>query len=232
MINRYVKEMGVDGYDQILKLTPAHTSLRWVVAYEIGNILSKKKSLPHTIYDLGCGRGDSIWPVMKLLPHLNYVLVDESQEMLERVQYMGALHNVYFVKSDILKFLRSSEEIQWPSVVTSSWTIHNFDDDFRKNVLRAVADKIHRGKTQSFVWMDKIYPDVSDEEMQRMLDRQKDLYKYLPDELEDKMCKHEDADFKIRMIEKSTLDFIRNKLGLKVEVKARVERDVVLVIGR
>lgn len=76
--------------------------------------------------------------------------------------------------------------------------------------------------------MDKIYPDVSEQEMWRMLQRQNALFDYLPRDLSEKMKKHQVADHEIRMVEAPTLQLLES-LGFKAKLKARVERDVVIV---
>lgn len=225
MSNRYVDEVGVKEDDQIVALEP-NAPLRLVVAQEVLRLMAKNQRKA-TVVDLGCGRANTTLPIIQAAPLAQYILIDKSEGMMRRARdnVANMKANISFVIDDIMSISSILMNAQ-PFILISSMTIHNFKEAERRKILASIASVLPEGG--SFVWMDKIYPNVSEQEMWEMLQRQNALFDYLPKHLSKKMQKHQVADHKIRMVEAPTINLLKS-LGFRAELKARVERDVVIL---
>lgn len=185
-----------------------------------------------TIIYLGCSQADLILSVIGEFSENKHVLVDDSIEMVRnQLSAVSCSGGIFFEERDALSYLKEMavREVSGSSIIVSSWMIHSFESSHRNELLSAIADSLTPG--QFFVWLDAIYPNVSEKEMKEILFRKKSQYAYLSIPLHRKICVYEDWIFSIRMEESPTLNLLRS-LGFDSEIEARVAQDALIVAKR
>lgn len=219
MKNRYGKQLR-DYNKEILALNPASETLRLVMAFEF----KKLYRTDDKVLEIGCGEGDSA----KLLLHYTQAkmdLLDISPQMILSCKknlsaYKKRLH---YICSDALSYLRKSEPYK---IILSSWTIHNFQQKDKKELLATIHAKLLSGG--AFIFMDKVYPDTGGK---ALLDNQLKRYSYLSAHACREIVAHEKTDYadKFRMNEGVLLKILKGVGFSKISVIDRVERDIVLI---
>lgn len=224
MENRYNPQLR-EGNQEILKFHP-HKVLREIVAKEIKKSIDGREDCK--IIDLGCGEGDSALPILIENPKITLEALDLSEEMIEiaRNVLKNFKERVNFVAGDAAIYLATQN--QKYDIITSSWTIHNLEQEKKEKLLKDIYAHLKEGG--KFILMDKIY--FGNLEMQKkMLEHQKARYRYLNEKLRNEISSHEDQDFteNFRQTEENFIDKLQ-KAGFKnTEILDRTERDVVLV---
>lgn len=217
--NRYTGIL-VKGYPKLLEISPAHPTLRVLLALEL-----KKIARPGLrVLDFGCGEGDSIIPIMEHTD-LKMDALDISEEMLEKCKknISKYLDRVNLICEDALSYLQRCGEYD---IITCSWTLHNFTHEDKRKILKKVHEKL--SDEGIFILMDKVYPDSNSK---WMMDKQNQRNEYLHKELRDAIVAHEEDDYgeEYRMDEIPFVRELRN-LGFKdIRILDRVEREIVLV---
>lgn len=222
MKNRYGRVLR-DENRNILDLCPAVPTLRTVMALEF----KKLYRLGMLVLEIGCGEGDSAEPVLKYTD-ATMDLLDGSAEMIQSARerlapYASRLH---YITQDAFAYLR--QNWQQYDVILSSWTIHNFTWEKKKNLFTIIGDCLRPGG--SFILMDKVYPNGTRAEKSKLLALQLARYRYLSLEGRRAITEHEYADFEdeYRMDEADLLLQL-DIFGFRTEIVDRVERDVVIV---
>jgi len=110
--------------------------------------------------EIGCGTGDTTWKILLGVPGVELTAVDKSPDMIElakkKIKSPQLKANVRFEEGDALDVTHSFEEGEFDFVV-SSWTVHNFDPQYRRDVFGEVECILKEGGL--FVLADKIAYD-------------------------------------------------------------------------
>ncbi|MCA9458982.1 MAG: class I SAM-dependent methyltransferase [Nanoarchaeota archaeon] len=223
--NRYSGKLVRDN-QYILGLSPANKILRLELALEyLENCCKISRSFG---LEIGVGEGDLTKEVLKYNPNINVSVLDVSPEMIESAKNNLKKYEarINYVQSDVLDFLAIGDDM-YPNIF-SSWTIHNFDWPSKIKTFHRIYGSLCSKGGKMFL-MDKIYPDDKSEGM-KLLDRQILRYQNYLDE-PGKIIIHEMSDYSdaFRMDESKTINILK-KIGFRdVEIRDRVERDVLLV---
>lgn len=217
--NRYDDVLRIHNRE-IIALTPANGTLRYVLACELRDIYEPGDR----VLEIGCGEGESTIPLLEETTASLDVL-DVSPEMIRSCKRAVAAFRgrVRFIIEDALAYLR---EVEPYDVILSSWTIHNFRWKEKRALLEAVYRNLAPGG--SFLMMDKVYPAARQEQL---LELQARRYRHLDPETRRAIIEHEKADRTdaYRIDEKSFLTTLRSIGFQSAVITDRVERDVVLV---
>ncbi len=227
MENRYNPKL-ITGNQEIMKFHPHHV-LREIIAAEIKKSVNEMNN--PKIIDLGCGEGDSTFPILEANPKISIEALDLSPEMIKisKEVLKKFKKRVKFIVEDGATYIKSQNQNY--DIITSSWTIHNLKQDQKEQLLKDIYNKLKEGG--KFILMDKIY--FGNLEIQnKMLDHQKARYRYLHEKLREEISSHEDQDFTddYKQTEENFVEMLK-KAGFKnIKFLDRVERDVVLVVEK
>lgn len=206
--------------EEILRLTPANETLRLLMALEFKKHYKKGMR----VVDLGSGEGHSAKYICEYTDaHLD--LIDKSRKMIEnsKINLARYAKHCEFICKDASDYLKENEPYD---IVLSSWTIHNFKQSEKHNILKTIHDCLR--PKGIFLWMDKVYPQSQKRELLKI---QLERFDYLPKSVAKAIKAHELIDFtnSYRMDEKNILNDLR-KIGFKkVSLLDRIERDVIII---
>ncbi len=211
----------------ILDLTPANYLMRIEIALEIKNIAQDKPNIK--ILEIGSWEGDLSKYILKTNPLIKLDCLDISQEMLDLSKPLlsAYLDRINFICEDALKYLETTD-IKY-DIITSAWTLHNFTSDDRNKVIEKIYEKL--SSSGKFILLDKIYPDIEEQEKINLLNLQLARYRYTSKDIEKEITAHEHQDYtdKYRMDEAYTIKLLKQIWFSNIQIKDRVERDVVLI---
>lgn len=205
----------------ILDLVPYNPFLFTVAALEIKK-LAKSES---RVLELGSGEGDSALPILKRTGvHID--LLDVSKEMIKisKKNLKAFANRTKYICEDAHSYLKEAESYD---IIYSAWTVHNFVQKDKKELLKTIYGGLHKGG--AFILMDKVYPARGGQEL---LERQNARYKqYLPAAVSRAITGHEveDANDTYRLDEKVLFKLLK-EIGFKsATLVDRIERDVVII---
>lgn len=218
MRNRY--KDALQTYNRhILELCGANPYLFYVCAYE----LSARYKKGHRVLEIGCGEGHSAEHLLKRTD-FSLDLLDVSAEMLasckKRLRAFG--QRTAYIHADALRYLSNAPSYD---VIFSAWTVHNFPQQERRQLLGAIFSNLNAGGT--FMLMDKVYPPGN---RRTLLQTQNARYRYLPEVARRAVVAHEkkDATDRYRIDEKPFVSTLK-RIGFRnIRIHDRVEREVVL----
>lgn len=200
-------------------MCPASPTLRTILAMEFKRLYRKGGR----VLEIGCGEGDSAEPVLRYT-NAAMDLLDESPEMvrLAKKRLQKFQKRVKFIREDGLNYLLKSAPYD---LILSSWTIHNFKWKEKVALFQTIHRKLKPGG--AFILMDKVYPEHDKKEL---LNLQLRRYQYLSRQGCSEIIAHEKIDFKkpYRMDENQLMSTLK-KIGFRVRIADRVERDAVIV---
>jgi ubiquinone/menaquinone biosynthesis C-methylase UbiE len=176
------------------------------------------------VLEIGSGEGDSGLPIL-IHTKSNLHLLDVSKQMIETSKKILKIFKkrCEFYCEDVLIFLKKSKSYQ---VIYSSFTIHNFKDSDKFEVLKAIFDRLD--KKGIFIWDDLISQPGTDAEMFK---RQTRRYSYLPKNIKRDLLLHIKKDFsKPYVINEPQAVGILKKVGFKkIKIVDRLERELLIV---
>ncbi len=132
---RFSEELGEE-YSLFESVYPHFNAFQEKIANELAQKCDKKEWL---VLEIGCGPGPTSIRLLEANPKIKLICIDNEEKMISQaMQGLKKYKNrVEFVNSDALSFLKSSEDTKFDAIV-SGWTIHNFNDEYRNNVLKEI----------------------------------------------------------------------------------------------
>jgi tRNA (cmo5U34)-methyltransferase len=133
---------GVIGRDyQLLKLIcPAATEMSRLVGLEVGEYC-KSKSEPQSVLELGGGTGITTLAILSADECLKVISVDNETNMQNQakqsLQAWMEQERLVFSADDALTALKNLGDAVI-DIVASAYTLHNFEADYRRQVLREI----------------------------------------------------------------------------------------------
>ncbi len=235
MENRY-DGLLIEYNQEILGLHPSSIPMWNMLAHEIAKVHVFKTSfiygIAFDVLEIGAGEGDATLPVLEKTSAGIRVL-DISEEMISRCKERFKNHpkkhclSFGFGSSDAFSYLRwANENNQRNSIVYASQVVHNFKQEDKKRLFRAVWANLSPGGT--FLLYDKIYPD---EGWEKLLEAQQRRYEYLPPHVCRAIQEHEleDASDEYRMHETETFTHLKAAGFSSVRIIDRIERDLLII---
>lgn len=218
MRNRY-KNLLQKYNSKTVELCGAYPYLFYVCAYE----LSKRYNKKHRVLEIGCGEGHSAEHLLRRTD-LSLDLLDVSSKMLAscKKRLRAFEQRTAYIHADALRYLMRAPPYD---VIFSAWTIHNFPQADKIQLLKVIYANLSSGGM--LMLMDKVYPRRG---RQRLLQTQNIRYRYLPDAARKAMVSHEnrDATDRYRIDEKPFTSTLK-RIGFRnIRIHDRVEREVVL----
>jgi len=131
---------------------------------------SDKESI--IVLEIGCGTGFTTEIILKSDPRIKVIAVDNEEVMINQAKRLLSDYSsegrVTFVHEDCLGYLKSLQENSVDAFV-SGFTLHNFDQDFRSELIIELFRVLRNGGL--FINADK-YAQESKKEHQKELDWQ------------------------------------------------------------
>jgi len=189
----YPGEM-INKYDLLLaEAYPEHYKLRIEVAELLQGHLEKIEKAK--IIDIGCGKGETLEYILKLLTNVEVVAIDIDEKMIsgleEHLREYIQNGQLTPVRQDIFEYIKGVESESLDGI-TSSWTIHNFTKSERKKLLEEIFRTLKPGGI--FVNMDKYVFDDPQKEKESLAAAIENL-KAVPDkEISEIAIQHEEDD--------------------------------------
>jgi tRNA (cmo5U34)-methyltransferase len=138
---RYFNSIIGDEYELFRLACPHHDELQGKVAETLIKNLSPEEEV-HTVLEIGFGTGITSKKILAANPKITLLGVDNSKNMLQKAntELLEAYTGRY--KFDIEDALTYLQKIPRGSItaVISVWTLHNFNENYRNNILQ----EIHR----------------------------------------------------------------------------------------
>ncbi|MEI6773705.1 MAG: class I SAM-dependent methyltransferase [bacterium] len=204
--NRY-KDGLRENNQTIIDLSPANYTLRIELSLEMKKrIIDKPTS---KILEIGSGECDLTKYILQNNKFSEIDCLDVAQEMIDAAKPIMKEYRerIHFMCEDALTYLENTEKKY--DIITSAWTLHNFTQENRKRVFENIyANLTNNGK---LIILDKIYPDVDEEEKKRLLYIQLSRYRYLEVIIATNIIAHEHQDYleDYRMDESDTINILK-----------------------
>ena len=213
-------------YDGILRVhNQAITSLGsplpvlWNVAgYEL-----KRLNTNAHLLEIGCGEGNSIESILHLT-EIKADLLDVSPKMIKIARRRLKKYNkrVQFITQDAYHYLQTSSPYD---VIYSSFTIHNFKQNNKDNIFRAIYRSL---KKKGIFLLHDLIPEGRDT---RRFEIQINRYKYLPKLVARSIVAHvrKDMTDMFRMEEQKLLPRLRRAGFKEVYIIDRLDREALVI---
>lgn len=153
-------------YDAFQESVPWHEEFQ----QQIGTDLQQRLEInfpgaeSHTVIEGGCGTGITTETVLNADPKVTIIAVDNSHDTISKAkEILGDEPRVKFVEGDIVRTLESMDPESVEGFV-SAYMLHNFNREFRREVLARVAKALKKGGV--FVNGDKYARDNEAEHVQ------------------------------------------------------------------
>ena len=204
--NRY-KDSLRENNQIIIDFSPANYTMRIELSLEIKKRLANKPT--SKILEIGSGECDLTKYILKNNEFSKIDCLDVAQEMIDAAKPMMKEYTerIDFICEDALTYLENTETKY--DIITSAWTLHNFTQENRKRVFENIyANLTNNGK---LILLDKIYPDIDEEEKKRLLYMQLSRYRYLEESVATDITTHEHQDYldDYRMDEYDTINILK-----------------------
>ena len=157
-------------YDDFKLAIPHHDEFQEQVAVELSKQFTQESE--PKILELGSGTGLTTMEILKSIPNGIISSVDLEDGMVQQAKEKGIPENVEFIVQDVLEFLKNAQEHSFDSVVTG-YTLHNFENDFRNQILKEVYRVLKSGGL--FINADKFALD-NEVEYRKVYDKQISMF--------------------------------------------------------
>lgn len=175
--DRFIQTYDFSLIDKKYKTNPIHFSHKIKNEYDIldtvydNNFVTFQKKIKDelektkngkelNILEIGCGTGITSKIILDSNLDLNLFALDSDPEMIEKTKKNLKNHSKYYklhpIKSDSLTYLTNNKNVKY-DVIVSAFTIHNFDKDYREDLLKAIKNSMETGSL--FINVDKYAPD-------------------------------------------------------------------------
>ncbi len=153
-----------ENYDLFSIACPHYDELQTAVGGAVQDAILKSAAAfsQKFFLDIGCGLGDTTMAVRESChPPFNFFVcaLDSNPAVMTKLE-APYLRDILSIVSDALPFLERHGP-NYFDCVYSAWTLHNFERDYRSNVLKEVCKVLK--PTGTFVLADKILPDSLEE---------------------------------------------------------------------
>jgi len=157
-------------YDLLKLAIPHHDEFQAQVSVELSKEFTQESE--PKILELGSGTGLTTMEIIKSIPGGTISSVDLEDGMVQQAKEKNIPENVEFIVQDALEYLKNSQENTFDSVVTG-YTLHNFENDFRNQILEEVYRVLKPGGL--FINADKFALD-DEIEYKKIYDEQISMY--------------------------------------------------------
>jgi polar amino acid transport system ATP-binding protein len=157
-------------YDLLKMAIPHHDEFQEQVAVELKSFLGSKEE--PRILELGSGTGITTQEIVKASPNARIVALDLEAGMQEQAKAKNISQSIEYVTADAYEYLQSLEDGSFDALVTT-YTLHNFDESFREQIVSEIYRVIKPGGL--FLNADK-YALADEEEYRKVYDEQVKMY--------------------------------------------------------
>ncbi len=230
MTKRFNNAIGEE-YELFKLAVPHYDELQEKIA-ELINTKYNQKSIK--VLEIGCGPGQT---TLKLLKNSKSTItaIDNEPVMIEQAKEVMKdfidESRVHLILGDALEFLKKQEDNAF-DVVASGYTIHNFKQDYRKEVLKEIYRILK--KEGLFINADKYARDDKkehDEDLKWQI-KQFEVYDSINrSDLKDSWTKHyiEDENPEVIMYEGNSIDDMKSIGYLNIEVIYRNHMEAIVI---
>ncbi|MBS3144329.1 class I SAM-dependent methyltransferase [Candidatus Woesearchaeota archaeon] len=133
---RFKGSIGTE-YALFEKSYPHFRELQDGVADEISKYTIGRKNV--RVLEIGCGPGPTSDRILAKNVGVTLTAIDNEQVMINQARdhLKDYGERVELFERDALDFLKETSDSSF-DIVVSAWTLHNFDQDYRKNILREI----------------------------------------------------------------------------------------------
>jgi ubiquinone/menaquinone biosynthesis C-methylase UbiE len=227
MKNRF--ESLASEYDLFKLAVPHYDELQLVLARQIKKNYGNKNL---KLIEIGSGTGVTTKNVLKNVNKVEIVSIDNNLEMLRQIDTsLEADERVRFRFKDALMFLKKIEENSVDGVF-SAYTLHNFDKEYRKDVLKEIYRVL---KPKGFFINADKYALEEDNQQKVELEWQLNMFRKFKkidkEELCEKWTAHylKDEEENLIMRENESIDLMKNIGFNKVNKIYREHMEAILV---
>jgi tRNA (cmo5U34)-methyltransferase len=130
------------------KVCPHFDKLQDTVGKEIEDHFRNSKKEIINVIEVGCGTGNTTRIILNCDKRTYIVAIDIDKEALNYSESIMTNfikeRRVKFIREDALKFLRSCENSSF-DVFASAFTLHNFTEEYRKEILKQIHRVLRNG---------------------------------------------------------------------------------------
>jgi len=218
----------IEEYNLLMGAYPEHYKLREEVSKILHHYLQNNYTI---ILDIGCGSGETTKYILKTINNAKIIAVDNDERMIGRLKNIFAKEiangQLVPVCQDIFEYLKNIETSHFDAI-TSSWTIHNFKNYDRTNLLKEIFRTLK--PKGIFVNMDKYVLDDPTKEKESF-DKAVNNLKLLSNKnISKRAIEHEEEDRHPAIIMKEKESGLEMKnLGFKdITFHTRIGREIVM----
>ncbi len=140
MNKRFSGRIGED-YDLFKSICPYYEDLQNIIEQKLFEYSIENNGIIEVL-EIGCGTGHTTGRILRASQKISVTAVDNEKIMIEQARISLGLFNfesprVKFVLNNAIKYLKSVEDETFDAFA-SAFTLHNFERNYREEVLREI----------------------------------------------------------------------------------------------